>query len=226
MRVVIKLGGFAFPIKLDRKLIKSFASKFKEIHERGHRLVVVTGGGGVARLYIEAARRLGAPESFCDQVGILISRANASLIIASLGDAAASKVPETLEELHILFSSRRRVVVMGGLHPGQSTNAVAALAAEALKADALINVTDVEGVYTSDPKKYPKAILLKEVTTDELLKILSFRGARAGEYELLDLLAIKVIERSKIPTWVISGKDPSNVVKVIEGKSVGTKIIA
>lgn len=224
MKVVIKLGGFAFPIRLDEEIIKSFAGKFKEIHERGHRLVVVAGGGEAARLYIEAARKLGAPESFCDQIGILISRANASLIIASLEGAAALRVPESLEELYTLFSSGK-IVVMGGLQPGQSTNAVAALAAEALRADALINITDVEGVYTSDPKKHPEAKLLKEVTTSELLKILSSGGARAGEYELLDLSAIKVIERSKIPTWVISGRDPSNVIKVIEGKSVGTRVI-
>ncbi|MEM3606545.1 MAG: UMP kinase, partial [Candidatus Bathyarchaeia archaeon] len=68
MKIVVKLGGFAFPLKINEEIINSFALKFKEIHETGHKLTVVTGGGEAARVYINAARKLGASESFCDQL--------------------------------------------------------------------------------------------------------------------------------------------------------------
>jgi uridylate kinase len=225
MKIVVKLGGFAFPLKINEEIIKAFSSRFKEIHEAGHRLAVVTGGGEAARIYINAARNLGASESFCDQLGILVSRLNAKLILASLNDLAAYKIPESLEEFQNLFSLGK-IVVMGGLQPGHSTNAVAALIAELIKADLLINVTDVDGVYTKDPKEDPKAKLLNEVTIKQLQEILSLNEMKAGKYKLLDLLAIKIIERSKIPIWIINGKNPFNLIKVIKGEKIGTKILS
>ncbi|MBS7658320.1 MAG: UMP kinase [Candidatus Bathyarchaeia archaeon] len=224
MKIVVKLGGFAFPLKINEEIINSFALKFKEIHETGHKLTVVTGGGEAARVYINAARKLGASESFCDQLGILVSRLNAKLLIASLNDLAAPKIPETLEEFQSLLPLEK-IIVMGGLQPGHSTNAVAALIAESIKADLLINVTDVDGVYTKDPKKDPEAKLLKEVNINQLQEILSSSEVKAGTYKLLDLLAIKIIERSKIPTWIINGRNPSNLIKVIKGEKIGTKIL-
>jgi len=68
MKIVVKLGGFAFPLKINEEIIKSFALKFKEIHKAGHKLTVVAGGGEAARAYINVARKLGASESFCDQL--------------------------------------------------------------------------------------------------------------------------------------------------------------
>ncbi|MBS7655784.1 UMP kinase [Candidatus Bathyarchaeota archaeon] len=225
MKIVVKLGGFAFPLKIDEEVIKAFALKFKEIYKAGHKLAIVTGGGEAARVYINAARNLGASESFCDQLGILVSRLNAKLILTSLNDLAAFKIPESLEEFQNLFSLGK-IVVMGGLQPGHSTNAVAALIAELIKADLLINVTDVDGVYTKDPKEDPKAKLLNKVTVKQLQEILSLNEMKAGKYKLLDLLALKIIERSKIPTWIINGKDPSNLIKAIKGEKIGTKILS
>ncbi|MEM3606389.1 MAG: UMP kinase [Candidatus Bathyarchaeia archaeon] len=225
MKIVVKLGGFAFPLKINEEVIKAFALKFKEIYEEGYRLAIVAGGGEAARVYINAARNLGAPESFCDQLGILVSRLNAKLILTSLNDLAVFKIPESLEEFQNLFSLGK-IVVMGGLQPGHSTNAVAALIAELIKADLLINVTDVDGVYTKDPKEDPEAKLLNEVTIKQLQEILSLNEMKAGKYKLLDLLALKIIERSKIPTWIINGKNPSNLIKVIKGEKIGTKILS
>ncbi len=224
MKIVVKLGGFAFPLKINEELIKSFALKFREIHESGHKLTIVAGGGEAARIYINAARKLGASESFCDQLGILVSRLNAKLIIASLNELAAPKIPESLDEFQSLLPLNK-IIVMGGLQPGHSTNAVAALIAELIKADLLINVTDVDGVYTKDPRKNPDAKLLEEVTINQLQEILSLNEVKAGTYKLLDFLAIKIIERSKIPTWIINGKNPSNLIKVIKGEKIGTKIL-
>jgi uridylate kinase len=203
--------------------IKKYGELFSKLKREGNQLVVVTGGGKNARKYIEAARKLGASEAACDQIGILVTRLNARLLITSMGDEAYPKVPETIEDLRLYFESGK-VIVMGGLQPGHSTNAVTALAAESVGASILINVTNVDGVYTADPKKDPKAKKIDEISTEKLLSLISDEGVSAGSYELLDPVSIRIIERSHIPTWIVSGEDPENVLKILKGKHVGTKI--
>jgi len=115
--------------------------------------------------------------------------------------------------------------VVGGLQPAQSTTAVAALAAEAIGAEKLIIATDVEGVYTDDPKKKPDAKLLREVTLSRLEEILRGSSHAAGEYKLIDQLALKVLRRSGITALVIDGRRPENLEKALSGERVGTLII-
>jgi len=223
MKIAVKLGGFSFPLELGVEEIKKYGGLFSELKRKGNQLVVVTGGGKNARKYIEAARKLGASEAVCDQIGILVTRLNARLLIISMGDDAYPKVPETIEDLRLYFESGK-VIVMGGLQPGHSTNAVTALAAESIGASVLVNLTNVDGVYTADPKKDPKAKKFDEISTDKLLSLISGEEMMAGSYELLDPVSVRIIERSHIPTWIVSGEDPENMLKILKGKHVGTKI--
>lgn len=223
MKIVIKLGGFAFPTQLSPDFIQRYAELIRRLH-REHGLVIVTGGGDDARRYIYAARKLGASEVICDQLGIYVTRVNAHLMISSLPGDAYPEVPESVEELRRFFATGK-IVVMGGLQPGQSTNAVAAIAAETIGADVLINATDVEGVYTSDPSIDPKAKRLPEISTQQLKEILSSVEIGAGAYDLMDPIAIKVIERSRIRAYIVNGKDPLNIERALRGESVGTRII-
>jgi len=223
MKIAVKLGGFSFPLELGVEEIKKYGGLFSELKRKGNQLVVVTGGGKNARKYIEATRKLGASEAVCDQIGILVTRLNARLLITSMGDDAYPKVPETIEDLRLYFESGK-VIVMGGLQPGHSTNAVTALAAESIGASVLVNLTNVDGVYTADPKKDPKAKKFDEISTDKLLSLISGEEMMAGSYELLDPVSVRIIERSHIPTWIVSGEDPENMLKILKGKHVGTKI--
>jgi len=223
MKIAVKLGGFSFPLELGVEEIKKYGEMFSKLKRDGNKLIVVTGGGKNARKYIEASRKLGANEALCDQIGILVTRLNARLLITSMGDDAYPKVPETIEDLRHYFESGK-VIVMGGLQPGHSTNAVTALAAESIGASVLVNVTNVDGVYTADPKKDPKAKKFDEISTDKLLSLISGEEVSAGSYELLDPVSVRIIERSHIPTWIVSGEDPENILKILKGKHVGTKI--
>lgn len=223
MKIAVKLGGFSFPSELDAEKTRTYANLISRVQRDGNQLVVVTGGGKNARKYVDAARRLGANEAFCDHIGILVTRLNAKLLITSLGDDAYPEVPESLEELRRIFQFGK-IVVMGGLQPGHSTNAVAALAAETIGASILINATNVDGVYTADPRTDPKAKKFSEISTEKLLSITLSQHVEAGSYELMDPVAVRVIERSHIPAWVISGEDPENIARVLKGEHVGTKI--
>ncbi len=224
MKAVLKLGGFAFDSDLSGKNIDRYARIVRDF-SKSNRLVIVTGGGSIARKYITAARDLGASEFFCDQIGIHVSRLNARLFATVLRESAVQKIPESPDDLVESLSSEL-TVVMGGLQPGQSTNAVAALAAEAMHADLLVNATKVDGVYTADPRKDPNARKLDEVTPDQLMKILSTEGFKAGEYDLMDPLALRIIKRSNIHTVIVDGTDSSNIEKALHRKRVGTRIVS
>jgi len=221
LKLVIKLSGALFPIKLDPAKISAYADLLQKLRLEGHRIVVVTGGGEDARRILQVARELGGSEALCDMIGIEVSRLNSRLLIAKLGDHAYTEPPMSVEELRRAFELGK-IVVMGGLQPGQSTDAVSAIAAESIRADMLIRTTDVDGVYTSNPAKDPNARKLDKIGADELLKKVASGEFVAGSYELFDPIAVKVVRRSKIKTWIINGNNPRNVEDVLRGKRVGT----
>jgi uridylate kinase len=222
-RVVIKLSGSIFSQDASHASIKKYAEMFRDISNRVQP-IVIAGGGKVARHYINLARNLGSDEANLDIIGIEVSRLNAKLLIVALGDQAYSQVPKNLEEVTIAVASGK-IVIAGGLHPGQSTNATSALIAETSKASSFVNATDVDGIYDSDPNTHTNARLFKEITVNECVEILRVESAMAGTYDLMDIIALKVIERSKIPTRVVRS-DISNIRDAVDGKDIGTKIVA
>jgi len=224
MRVAIKLGGHLFPFDMDVSRISSYTDVLLRLKSEGHQILVVAGGGEVSRKYISVARRLGATEAFCDNLGIVVSRLNASLLIAKLGENAYPKSPSNNDELRVALDSGK-ITILGGLQPGQSTNAVAAIAADEMKADLFVNATNVEGVYTLDPKKDPKAKLMAEIDSSKLIEMLATKGFEAGGYELFDIVAAKIVERSKIPTVIIDGRKPENIIRAVHGESIGTRLL-
>ncbi len=225
MKLVTKVGGSLFRHNLDHQRISAYAKVLKGIHKQGHQVVVVAGGGECARTYIGAARVFGANEAQCDQIAIQVTRLNAQLLISAIGDDAFPEVAESVEDLRKYFTAGR-IVVMGGLQPAQSTDAVAAIVAESIVADLLVKTIDAPGICAKDPKKYPDAKMLTEIRVQELLKLIRDKPMIAGSYELMDPIAVRVIERSKIRCWVVSGDDPTNIKKVLDGKHVGTRVVA
>jgi len=224
VKAVIKIGGFLFGDKLDDNRVKAYAQVLKDIRREGLEIVVVAGGGETARKYVVAARGQGANEAQCDQIGIYATRLNARLLISALGEDAFPEVPETIEEL-VRYSLTGKIVAMGGLQPAHSTDAVAAVAAEAINADVFIKTTDAPGVCTKDPKKHPDARKLDTIGIRELLEMLSEKSIAAGGYELIDPVALRVIERSKILTWIVPGDDPVNIKRALRKEAVGTKVV-
>ncbi len=215
MKVVISLGGSVIGDQ-----IRDFARVLDDLAIK-HQLFIVVGGGKLAREYISKARELGANETFCDYIGIAATRMNAMLLIAAM-KTAAKKVPSDFVEAEEL-SRTSRAVVMGGTFPGHTTDATAALLAEFVGAELLINATNVDGVYSDDPRKNRDAVRYERLSPSELVKIVGKASMRAGANVVIDLLAAKIIERSKIRTCVILGR-PENIAKAIDGEIVGTVI--
>lgn len=225
MRVTVKLSGHVLFPSLDASPdLKGFAEVILKIKSRGDSPFVVVGGGEPARHLIKVARENGADESSCDQVGIAVANINALIFARALGEAACQYVPRDSEELDRALSSGK-IVVMGGLQPGQSTNAVSCILAEKSGSALLINTTTVDGVYTGDPKKDPAAKKYSSIKAKDVTRILDSLGTKAGEYDLLDPVALKIIQRSRILTKIVSGMDPKNILRAIEGEDIGTTIV-
>ena len=220
-RIVIKFSGKVFAME-NVKLLKDYARFLVKI-SKTYQPVIVAGGGKIARHYINHARSSGADESTLDELGIEISRLNAKLLIYALKGKAYSHPPTSLKEAQQAVESGL-IVVAGGLHPGQSTNGTAALIAEKINASQFINATDVNGIYDSDPNNNKKAKMFKKIEIKSLKKILIHEDSVAGGYDLMDIVALKIIERSNIKTRVIK-LDIKNLEKAIKGQLIGTEII-
>lgn len=224
MNITIKLSGhILFPKLGAPPALGDYVEVIRKVKAMGHRPFVVVGGGEPARYYIKIARENGSDESSCDQVGIAVANLNARIFARSLGDDACQFVPTDSDDLDKALSTGK-IVVMGGLQPGQSTNAVSGVLAERSGSRLLINTTTVDGVYSGDPKKNPDARRYSRITVAELRAILDGMGTRAGEYDLLDPVALKIIERSGITTKVIDGRDPKNILRAID-EDIGTTVV-
>ena len=222
MKIVISIGGSLLTRELTPENFKKYADILKRLKSKGHKLVVVCGGGKVCREYRDVAKQLGGDNVLLDWIGIEATHLNALTLIAALGEDAHSISLRTVQEVKKHFNDR--IIVTGGNLPGSSTGYDAALFAESINADLLIKATDIDGVYSSDPDKDPNAKKFDRLSHDEFLKIIEQNPQRPGEYRLFDLKATKLIRKTKIKTIFIDGNDPEEIIRAVEGKHNGTVI--
>ncbi|NMB78049.1 MAG: UMP kinase [Methanomicrobiales archaeon] len=217
----MSLGGSILIPELENHLIKEYVPVLRKIAKKCQ-LYVVVGGGGEARRYIEASRNLGIDEGTSDEIGILITRLNATLLIASLGSEVYPRVAESHNEAK-RYGESGKIVIMGGVTPGQTTDAVAAVLAERVQASVFINATSVDGAYDKDPKKHPDAKKFEKLTPAQLLEIVGKTALSAGSNNVLDVIAARIVERSGIPLVIVDGRDPKNLENaILKGKFAGT----
>lgn len=222
MRIVITIGGSVVIKAYEHRKFQEYARILSSLKQE-HEIFIVVGGGQPARDYIQVARNLKAGEAHCDDIGIDITRLNAKLLIIALGDDAYPVVPENFQEA-MAYSTSNRIVVMGGTEPAHSTDAVGAILAEYVKADLLVNLTSVDGLYDKDPKIYDDAIMLEKISAQEMWEFLREKDSKAGTYEFFDLTAVQMIKRSGIKTVIVNGDPPENLIKVLGHQKIGTRI--
>jgi len=222
-RLVVRIGGSVVASPINTDLMSKYAELIKQIKNQGHEIAVILGGGGLAREFIGIAKNLGLDMPAQDEIAISCSRLFAQLFLKKLGELACSKVAVTLDEAAECFG-QGKIVVMGGLKPGITTDTVAALVAERLKAQLLVKGTDQEGVYNKDPRKFPDAIKQDHLSFEDLSRVLEFSEHKAGIHQIIDPMAIKVLKQNRTKLIIFNGFKPENLLAAAEGKNVGTLI--
>jgi uridylate kinase len=223
MRIVVRIGGSVVASPINTELMGEYADIIKTVRQQGHEVAVVVGGGALAREFIGIAKNLGLDMTAQDEIAISCSRLFAQLFLKKLGDAACSKVAITLDDAAQCLGEGK-VVVMGGLKPGITTDTVAALVAERVNAELLVKGTDQDGVYDKDPRKHPDAVKLDRLSIEDLAKVFEESVHKAGIHQIIDPEAIKVLKRKRLKLVVVNGFKPENLLAAIKGENVGTVI--
>lgn len=224
MHVVLSVGGSAInPGEPDLGFLRSMA---RIIKKSKNTFGILCGGGTIARVYANAARQLGSSEYDADAIAITSTRQNAQLMVAALHASGIDVFQEVVADFELARRPKNKVVVMGGTIPGITTDADAVLLAEATGAKRLINISNVDAIYDSDPKKNPKAKRFAKMSYDELIELAAKSDKRmAGMNFIFDMLACKLIARSRIETHFVSGKSMADVENAIDGRKHGGTVV-
>lgn len=222
-KVVVSIGGsILIPGNDDPVYIKKLSEMIKKASKEVH-IIVVCGGGKIARYYTETGAELGGTTYQLDMLGIGATRLNAGLLALSLGDLSSMDIPLTAEDA-VSRSSEDIIVIMGGTVPGHTTDAVAAMVGKEMKADRIVNATSVDAVYSSDPKKDPNAKRFSKLTIDELSQLV-YTEHGAGRSSVFDPLGIRIAKEEKIDIMIVNGRDLEDLTNAILGNGIkGTYI--
>lgn len=225
MKIVISLGGSVLTKELTTEHFKKYVGIVRRLAEK-HRIIVVIGGGKVCREYQKIGKEIGAGVKERDFIGIVATHLNASTFASGLGNNGYlvkwKSLKDTVEEIKKNFG--RKIVVCGGYDVGTSSDCDAAYFAKLVKADLLINASNVSGVYSEDPKVNPNAEKFDRLSHEEFLKIIQKNAQIPGEYRLFDLKAAKLVKKFKIRTILIDGNNPEEIIKAVEGQHNGTVV--
>lgn len=222
-RLVVRIGGSVVASPVNTDLMGKYANLIRQIKLQGHEVAVILGGGTLAREFIGIAKNLNLEPEAQDRIAISVSRLYAQLFMEKLGELSCSKVATSLDEAAECFS-KGKVVVMGGLKPGHTTDTVGALVAERLDAELLVKGTDQEGVFTKDPRKFADAVKLDRMSFDDLSRVLEHGKHKVGIHQVIDPMAVEVLKRCHMKVIVFNGFKPENLLAAADGKNVGTVI--
>lgn len=220
--IVISIGGSVlFSDDIDFSFFKNLKDLFNS-YTKKYRIYIVVGGGKTARKYIQLGRHLGLNEKELDEIGIYTTRLNAKILTLII-DESTKDIPHTTNDAKNMKDYP--VVIMGGTTPGHSTDMVGAELAYKINASMFIIATNVDGIYDKDPNKYKDAKKIDKIKIEDLVKKYGFEWKEAGKNVVIDGPALEIIDKHKIPTYVINGKKIDEIKRVIDKKNFnGTKI--
>jgi len=219
MVTVISLGGsIVAPEGADAKFLRDFVGLVRELLEedKERRFVFVVGGGGPARVWQKAYREVcgdAAKDDEADWIGITATRLNAQLVKAVMAEWCPQDVvtdPTAAGEVS------GRVLVAAGWKPGFSSDNDAVLLAERFNAKTVINLSNIEKVYTSDPKKDPDARPLDRISWDDFRAMVGDKWV-PGTNVPFDPVASRRARELGLKVICAAGRNLENLKKIIRG---------
>ena len=211
---IISLGGSTIvPDVPSGEFVRSFTDLIKERVKSGRRFVIVCGGGKTSRNYHKALKDSGNTDNDdADWIGIYATHLNAELIRLALGKLAH---PNVVKDPTKKIPWKTTVLIAGGWKPGRSTDYDAVLLAKMFGAKNLVNVSNIDYVYTADPKKNPSARPIPKMTWSELIAMLpdSWSPNLSSPF---DPIAARLASKLKLSVSIVNGALQDDVAHAID----------
>jgi uridylate kinase len=220
---IISLGGSLIaPEWPDAKFIKGFRNLILRRVRGGDRFILFTGGGYVCRQYQQALKKA-APvnNAGLDWIGIYATRFNAQLLRLAFGQLAH---PVIVENPNKKVNFREKILIAGGWQPGRSTDDDAVRLAQAYRAHSIINLTNVDYIYTKDPRKFTDAKPIIKLSWKELRKIVGTKWV-PGKNAPFDPVAAKLAQKNGQRVVIAQGKNLKNLERILAGKKFQGTVI-
>jgi uridylate kinase len=210
MSIVISLGGsFIFDKKRDTSLL---FNKLKKLNEK---FLVITGGGPIAREYIDFSKEFNLNEKELHTVGIKCTHINAWVMSKAFKTDYTDEDPRKIK-------INKKITLTGGYLPGWTTDTCSAYAAVSTHSNVIFNMSKETGVYDKDPRKFKDVKLLKNVSFEKLYTLT--RGKRVpGMNFIFDPLAAKICKKNNIT--VIVTNDIEDIKRYLENKEINGTIV-
>jgi len=221
---VISLGGsIMYPDNLDVAYIKKFRNFILEAVKVGFKFVIITGGGKLCRNYQNTASQITEPSADdLDWLGIETTRVN-GLLLKTIFKQTAN--PLLLDKKNKIKNFGKYKIVIGcGWSPGWSTDFIAVQTAIDFKIKTILNLSNVEYVYTADPKKDKTAKPIKKISWNDYLKIAP-KKRTPGMNSPFDPVASQLAKKNNLTVIAASGHNLPNLGKIIAGKNFNGTII-
>jgi uridylate kinase len=229
-RALLKLSGEALAGSkgggLDYEVMRTLAAEIRQVHEMGTSLGLVVGGGNIVRGANASVH--GLDRVSADYMGMLATVINALAlqnVLEALDVETRVLTAIRMESLAEPYIRRRmmrhlekgRIVIFAGGtgNPFFSTDTAAVLRALEMEAEVVLKATNVDGVYTADPRTVPDATLLGELT---------FQDALVNGYAVMDANAFGLCQANKLPIVVLNINQPGAITRVLRGERVGTLV--
>lgn len=216
---IISLGGsIIVPDEIDTDFIKKFFQLIKGFADNGDRFVFVCGGGAPARKYQTAYREIVDTElqnaDIQDWMGIRATHLNAQLIKGVFGSYCKDPVVTNPKADNLEFTGS--VLVGGGWKPGFSTDTDAVYLAQRFGAELVINLSNIDWVYTESPRLNPNAKKIEKATWEEFIKIVGEEWI-PGKNTPFDPVASKICKENNIRVICTNGRNLENLKKILSG---------
>lgn len=221
--IVMSVGGsLIVPDSIDIDFLKSLRSLLEE--EKDKRFIIIAGGGRTARRYQDAADATHTlDKEDLDWIGIHSTRLNGQLLRTILKDIAHRVVITNPDEI-LDVPQDARIIIAAGYRPGASTDLRAIQIAERVGASKVINLSNIDYVYTADPRKNPEATPIKEITWTEFRKLIPDEWD-PGLSSPFDPIAAREAETKNIEVACINGAKMDELKNYLNNTEfVGTRI--
>jgi len=224
--VVVSVGGsLIVPDQIDTVFLKSFRELVLQKTREGLSFFIIAGGGRLSRNYQEAAKDVRGADGLdvedSDWLGIHSTRLNAQLLRTIFIEDAQAQIVKHYDHT---IRTRKPVVIGSGWRPGNSTDYCAVMAAKWLGASKMVNLSNIDYVYTADPKKDPAATPIEQIGWSEFRKLIPEKWD-PGLSSPFDPVAAKEAESLGLEVAIMNGGKLGEFDKYLQGESfVGTVI--